>query len=148
MNARVGVRPRHVISLVLIGIIAVACLWALSVLLRGFVVALLVTVGVVVVLAAIQYFLWGYEFSSQPAVRRAEAEVDAGREAARRARQEPLPLYLSDQERSELVRLLEDSLHEAHLGAAEGPSPRYQESSRREEAVLRGLLEKVREYNG
>jgi hypothetical protein len=147
MNERVSMRPHHVALLVLICLIALGTFWVLSIMLRGFIIALAVAVGVVVVLAAIQYFLWGHEFAAQPDVRRAEAETAARREAARAVQEEELPLYLTDRERAELLRLLDGSLHDAHLGAAEGPSPVYRASARQEEDVLRSLREKLRTFS-
>jgi hypothetical protein len=53
-------------------------------------------------------------------------------------------LTLTDEERAELLRLLENSVVETHVESRRTESPEYQKEIHHEEAVLRSLLAKVR----
>jgi hypothetical protein len=53
-------------------------------------------------------------------------------------------LTLSEEERSELLRILESSLVETHAERRRTESPSYQGAVEREESLLRNLTEKVR----
>lgn len=53
-------------------------------------------------------------------------------------------LALKEEERAELLRLLEGSLVETHAERRRTESPSYQEEIGHEEALLRTLAEKVR----
>jgi hypothetical protein len=53
-------------------------------------------------------------------------------------------LVLNDEERKELLRLLESSLTETHSEARRTEAPGYREQIHQEEALLRTLTEKVR----
>jgi hypothetical protein len=53
-------------------------------------------------------------------------------------------LVLSDEERKELLRLLESSLTETHAEARRTEAPGYRDQIHQEEVLLRALTEKVR----
>jgi hypothetical protein len=53
-------------------------------------------------------------------------------------------LVLTDQERTELLRLLDQYLRETHVEARRTEAPAWQTAVHSEESILRGLLEKVR----
>ncbi len=53
-------------------------------------------------------------------------------------------LVIDDQERSELLRILERALGEARVEAHHTHTPDYREEVQQEEALLRGLLQRVR----
>ena len=52
-------------------------------------------------------------------------------------------LKLTDSERAELIRVLDDYLSETHLEARRTDNPEYRTGLHKEEAVLRSILEKL-----
>ncbi|HZW34278.1 MAG TPA: hypothetical protein VFF52_26380 [Isosphaeraceae bacterium] len=55
-----------------------------------------------------------------------------------------LDLSLNEQERSLLLGLLERELQDTHVEARRTENPRFQEMVHQEEAILRGLIGKLR----
>jgi hypothetical protein len=53
-------------------------------------------------------------------------------------------LTLSENERAELLRLLEESLKDTRVEVHRTHTPGYRENVQLEESILRGLLQKVR----
>ncbi len=53
-------------------------------------------------------------------------------------------LALNEEERAELLRLLEESLVETHAEKRRTEAPGYQERLERQEAIIRSMTEKVR----
>jgi hypothetical protein len=56
-------------------------------------------------------------------------------------------LTLNEAERDELLILLERELRETHVEARRTESPDYQDEVHHQEAVLQGMLEKLRHYS-
>jgi hypothetical protein len=53
-------------------------------------------------------------------------------------------LVLTEEERTELLNLVDQALKETHVEARRTDTPAYQEVVRHEESILRGLLQKLR----
>lgn len=56
-------------------------------------------------------------------------------------------LTLNEQERTELLRLLKNSLGETRVEVHHTHTPGYRESVKHEEDTIRGLLQKVQDLN-
>jgi hypothetical protein len=108
--------------------------------------SLLVAVAVLAVLGTAHYVLWGQAFGRSAALVRASEKLATPTDGNKENFMAEFNLSINERERIELLRILEQALGDTRVEVHHTHTPAYREDVKREESILRALLEKVRGF--
>ncbi len=149
MTYPTGPRPRTWADFwpLLLGVLLGACLFLfLLVSVGGSSIAFLLAAALLALSGWLQYLWWGRRMMRHETAQSPDEQAAGYLEHDKENPMAEFTLMLNEQERTELLQLLEHSLKETRVEVHRTHTPGYRENVQLEEQVLRNLLDKIRGY--